>query len=104
MWLGSDNVIVSFFAATGLLVKNNMQDKVFSTLDKMINSLHNLIEQGAPYDYFNLDTYENLLKGINSKKLNIGSARRKYIFLMFKEYLKSDGDFDFKACWDMAAI
>lgn len=104
MWLGSDNVIVSFFAATGLLVKNNMQDKVFSTLDKMINSLHDLIAQGAPYDYFNLDTYENLLKGINSKKLNIGSARRKYIFLMFKEYLKSDGDFDFKACWDMAAI
>lgn len=104
MWLGSDNVIVSFFAATGLLVKNSMRDKVFSTLDKMIDSLHLLIEQGAPFDYFNLETYENLLKGINSKKLNIGSARRKYIFLMFKEYLKSDGDFDFKACWDMAAI
>lgn len=103
-WLGSDNVIVSFFAATGLLVKNNMKDKVFSTLDRMIESMYDLIEQGAPFDYFSLETYDSLIKGINAKKLNIGSARRKYIFLMFKEYFKSDGVFDFKACWDMAAI
>lgn len=103
-WLGSDNVIVSFFAATGILIKNDMKEKVFATLDRMIDSLHNLIAQGAPFDYFDLDTYENLLKGINAKKFNIGSARRKYIFLMFKEYLRSEGDFNFKACWDMAAI
>lgn len=104
IWLGSDNVIVSFFAATGILIKNNMKEKVFATLDRMIESLHDLIEQGAPNDYFDLTTYENLLKGINAKKFNIGSARRKYIFLMFKEYLRSEGDFDFKTCWDMAAI
>lgn len=104
MWLGSDNVIVSFFAATGILVKNDMKDKVFLTLDKMINSLYDLIEQGAPYDYFDLKSYESFIKSINSKKLNIGSARRKYIFLMFKEYLRSEGDFNFRACWDMAAI
>ena len=104
IWLGSDNVIVSFFAATGILVKNNMKEKVFSTLDRMISSLHDLVEDAAPYDYFDLRTYESLIQGINYKKLNIGSARRKYIFLMFKEYLKSDGDFSFRACWDMAAI
>lgn len=81
-----------------------MKDKVFSTLDRMINVLNDLIEQGAPFDYFDLVTYEDLLKGINAKKFNIGSARRKYIFLMFKEYLRSEGDFNFRACWDMAAI
>ncbi|EJB8537275.1 hypothetical protein Q5X30_09625 [Acinetobacter baumannii] len=104
IWLGSDNVIVCFFAATGILIRNNMKDKVFLTLDRMINVLNDLIEQGAPFDYFDLVTYEDLLKGINAKKFNIGSARRKYIFLMFKEYLRSEGDFNFRACWDMAAI
>lgn len=104
LWLGSDNVIVGFFAAAGILVKNNMKNKVFLTLDSMIRSLHTLIEEGAPFDYFDLKSYESLIKDINFKKSNIGSARRKYILLMFKEYLKSDGDLSFKACWDMAAI
>jgi len=103
-WFGSDNVIVSFFAAIGILVKNNMRDKVFNTLDKMINSLDEYIKYQTMVDYFELQSYENLIKGINSKKFNIGSARRKYIFQMFKEYLRSEGDFNFKTCWGMAAI
>ena len=103
-WLGSSNVIVSFFAAAGLLCKNNLKGNVIMAMDHIIQELNELTEQGAPYDYFSIERYNNIIKHINVNKVNVGIARRKYIFLMFKEYLKSKGDLNFSACWDMAAI
>lgn len=103
-WLGSENVMLSFFAAAGVFIKNGKKDKVDNSLNVIIDQLHDYIEQGAPYDYFSLEKYHNLIKGINSRKVNIGSARRKYIFTMFKEFFRSEGEFDFSASWDAAAI
>lgn len=103
-WLGSENVILSFFAAAGVFVKNGKKEKIDNSLNVIIEQLHNYIELGAPYDYFSLESYDALIKGINSKKFNIGSKRRKYIFTMFKEFFRSEGEFDFSASWDAAAI
>lgn len=101
LWLGSENVLLGFFAAAGILNSHNMDDKLYKSLEKIKSDLK---RTGNDFDYFSIIKYQEIAKNINAKKVNIGSARRKYIFLMFKEYFRSEGDFDFSACWDMAVI
>lgn len=101
LWLGSENVLLGFFAAAGLLTSHKMEEKLYKSLEKIKNDLGNLEND---FDYFAILKYQDMIKNINAKKVNIGSARRKYIFLLFKEYFRSEGDFDFSACWDMAVI
>jgi len=100
-WLGSENVLLGFFAAAGILNSHNMDDKLYKSLEKIKSDLK---RPDINFDYFSIIKYQEIAKNINAKKVNIGSARRKYIFLMFKEYFRSEGDFDFSACWDMAVI
>lgn len=103
-WFGSDNVILSFFAAAGVFIKKDKKDKVMNSLDIIISQLHENIERKKYFDYFSIKDYQEIAKGINSRKYNIGSARRKYIFTMFKEFFRSEGEFDFDSCWESAAI
>jgi len=103
-WFGSDNVMLSFFAAAGLLAKNNKVENIKKSLDFLKKDLLKCIYDDDKYDYFYLVKYDEIIKSINSRKVNIGSARRKYIFFMFKEYLKGGGEFNFKACWEMSLI
>lgn len=104
VWFGSDNVLLGFFAAAGQLIENGMNEKLFRALDKMISDLQNINSTSAIEDYFDIHKYELLLKKINAKKVNIGSERRKYILLMFKDHLKNEADFKCSVSWNMASF
>ena len=103
-WFGSDNVLLSFFAAAGLLIKNGMNEKLFHALEKMKDDLQEINSKSLVEDYFDISKYETLIKRINAKKVNIGSERRKYIFSMFKDHLKNEADFKCSTSWDMALL
>lgn len=103
-WFGSDNVLLGFFAAAGQLIVNGMDTKLFRALDKMILDLNTINSTNTIEDYFDIHKYELLLKNINAKKVNIGSERRKYILLMFKDHLKNEADFKCSVSWNMASF
>ncbi|CAI3956061.1 unnamed protein product [Commensalibacter communis] len=103
-WLGSENVLLSFFAAVGLMLQNNKKDAVLNSLNKIKTDLKNLDQQDKITDYFSINEYFDLVEKINSKTVNVGNEQRKYIFVMFKDYFKNEGQLPFESSWRMSAL
>ncbi|NES18001.1 MAG: hypothetical protein F6K41_03520 [Symploca sp. SIO3E6] len=96
-WFGSENVIKSFFAA---IASSNSSERVDKALNVLVGKLKDSMEE---YDPLDLKTLQQIQKGFNPVKLNIGLATRKLLANGFKEYFRDEGETSFADCWSRAA-
>jgi hypothetical protein len=96
-WFGSENVMNSFFAA---IASSNLSERVDKALSILIKTLKNRLEG---YDPLALGTLQQIQKGFNPRKVNIGFATRKLLTNGFKEYFRDEGETSFEDCWKRAA-
>ncbi|NER19817.1 MAG: hypothetical protein F6J96_03475 [Symploca sp. SIO1C2] len=96
-WFGSENVINSFFAA---IASSNSSERVDKALNVLIDRLKDSIEEDDPLD---LETLQQIQKGVNPRKVNIGFATRKLLTTGFKEYFRDEGETSFADSWKRAA-
>ena len=98
-WLGSENVMLSFFAAVAQYLNANKEKRIDSSLDTLLSNANNpQIE-----DPLGLFTFNVVKTGLNSRKTNVGFATRKLIATGFKDFFRDDGDIALSKCWPGAA-
>jgi hypothetical protein len=96
-WFGSENVMNSFFAAVS---SKKLVSRVNQALDVLLGNLRNSCEGDDPIA---LQTLQEIQKGFNPRKVNIGFATRKLLTKGFKEYFHNEGKTNFQTCWRIAS-
>ncbi|MET3931854.1 hypothetical protein ABIE51_003741 [Lysobacter sp. OAE881] len=101
-WLGSDNVMLSFFAAYSqfALGSEGHAERAAQALDALIQLL---VSSDGASDPMGLQTLVEIQKGLNPRKQNVGFATRRLLTSGFKEYLRNGGDESLESCWKFAA-
>ncbi len=101
LWFGSETTLNSFFAALSDFGTNEQRKtRIDSALRELLASLN----QAQPgQDPLGLETLDQLIKGLNPRKVNIGSATRRLYFTAFKEFFREEGEKGMKDCWLAAA-
>lgn len=98
-WLGSENVMVSFFSAVSQYLNAAKEKRIDSSLDTLLRDAKNpQIE-----DPLGLLTFNVVKTGLNVRKTNVGFATRKLIATGFKDFFREDGDVALIKCWPGAA-
>jgi hypothetical protein len=92
-WFGSENVMVSLFAA---IARTEKQDRVDQALNIL---LEYLVQSKTGDDPLGLDTLRKIERGINPRKGNVGVEARKILFTAFREYFRDAGDIPLMECW-----
>ncbi len=96
-WFGSDNVMLSFFAAIAdYMTTPDRKKRTVSAIKKLVKQL----SQAEPgEDPMGLVNYQRVASGFNPKKINVGFATRKLLFRAFKEYFREDGEKPLEDLW-----
>ena len=100
-WCGDSTVIQSYFAAIGRTTSMKDREKRCEiALKRLIDKIKNSdIEE----DPLGLKTLEEVKKGINPRKSNVGSETRRLIFKSFQEFFREEGELDLSEIWTMEA-
>jgi hypothetical protein len=97
-FFGNDTVVLGFAAAVGFAHKNEILGKrLESSMSSMLKEAEN---QDNPLGIL---TFENLRKGIDVKKSNIGEATRNLVFQAVREHITQSGTAPLDVCWTQAA-
>ncbi len=96
-WLGSDNVLQSFFAAVAEFKHSSpeREGRINAALDKLHDQLGAVTEP----DPLGFEVYSNVAKGFNVRKVNVGNATRRLLFDSFREYFRESGEKPLKEFW-----
>lgn len=99
VWLGSENVMLSFFSAISQYIGLDRKDRVNSSLDRLIESADN----PDVVDPLGMVNFTKVRSGLNPRKTNIGFATRKLISTGFKEFFREEGAVSLSECWPLSA-
>lgn len=99
VWLGSENVMLSFFSAIAQYVNIKRKDRVDNAIDKLIH----LASDPQEEDPLGMINYNTVKSGLNPRKINVGFATRKLINTGFKEFFREEGDVSLSDCWPLSA-
>jgi len=89
-WFGSDNVMLSFFAAIADF--SNSPDRLKRTVSSIRKLTRALAHAKPGDDPMGLANYQRVVTGFNPKKINVGFATRKLLFRAFKEFFREGGE------------
>ena len=89
--------MLGFFAAVAdFTSKPERADRAASAIAALKESLH----QGkVGDDPLGLETLDLIIKGFNTKKVNVGFATRKLLFNAFKEFFREAGEKAISEVW-----
>lgn len=89
MWFGSDNVMISLFAAAADFSSNEERERrVRNALERL---RHRLRTAQPTDDVLGFTVYKDTVVGIPSRRTNVGYATRKLLSAVFKEYFRDEG-------------
>lgn len=92
-----ENFINSFFA---VLAQYGENEKNKSRINKAITKLKRYLRKAKPSsDPLALSEYQKYRQLIDPKVYNVGFGTRKLISTSLKEFLREEGDIDWKNCW-----
>jgi hypothetical protein len=98
-WLGSENVMLSFFGALSQYLKANKEERIEKALQVLMNDVRNPEVE----DPLGLLSFNKVKSGLNVRKTNVGFATRKLIATGFKDFFREEGDIALEKCWPAAA-
>ncbi|MDP3445398.1 MAG: hypothetical protein Q8T08_21275, partial [Ignavibacteria bacterium] len=97
LWFGSENVMISFFAAVADFgVTTERKERIIKSISKL-RLLLTFSQSGE--DPLGLEILQKISQGFPTRKINVGTATRKLMFSSFKEFFRSEGDQSLKDCW-----
>ena len=97
LWFGSETTLNSFFAALADFgTTEQRKDRIDNSFSKLLTKLQKSKTGDDPLD---LETLDHLVKGINTRKVNVGTATRRLYFTAFKEFFREEGEKPMKDCW-----
>jgi len=97
-WFAEENVMVAFFAAiSDFSLDENRKARVDTALGKLLSQLEN--RERNSHEILGLRALTDILKGINTKRVNIGSETRKIMVSGFKEFFREEGEKSLSECW-----
>lgn len=99
VWLGNENVMLSFFSAVAQRININHKDRVDAAIEKLIEEA----SDPANIDPLGMVNYNSVRLGLNPRKVNIGFATRKLINTGFKEFFRDEGEVSLSECWPISA-
>lgn len=100
-WFGSENVMVSFFAA---LSDFGTTEQRKERIQNAINSLKEIMRESGPGDDpLGLGLLNQIIQGINARRINVGLATRKLLTSAFKEYFREEGTQPLTELWKSEA-
>lgn len=96
-WFGGENVMMGFFAAVSdFASRPERADRVRQAIEALKDSLRS---SRVGDDPLGLETLEQVIKGFNTKRVNVGFATRKLLFNSFKEFFRDAGDKPISEVW-----
>jgi len=96
-WIGSENVMISFFATVADFSSNeSKKERAISAIEKLIEVLK---ASNSGEDPIGLNNYEDTILGFNPRKANVGYTTRKYLSSVFREFFREEGDKSIAALW-----
>lgn len=95
-WTGSENFLLGFFAAA-----SNADSRINGSelIDAAMTSLAASYDDQSVNDPLGYTVYNEVSKGINSRKSNVGAATRRLIFNGFREFFRSRGEDSLSKIW-----
>lgn len=101
-WLGSDNVMLSFFAAYAQFSLGT-ESHAKRAAEALVELKAIVSEAAVDTDPMGLATLTQLQKGLSPRKYNVGFATRRLLTSGFKEYFRNGGEEALENCWKFAA-
>lgn len=96
-WFGSENVMIAFFSAiSDFSINHAREERIITALEKLKSDLESSDEHSDILGYQN---YQEAIKGLPSRKTNVGYATRKLLATTFKEYFREDGEKSLGDLW-----
>lgn len=96
-WIGSENVMLSFFAAAASFdTRVDGIHRVDSAIESLVSTLTTADPNSDPMA---LEDHKMVINGFNARRVNIGFATRKLLFNAFREYFRADGEIQFRDLW-----
>lgn len=97
-WLGSDNVMLSFFAAYSQFAaaSESHTERAEEALSTLVETLK---AAGDDDDPMGLEALMTIQRGLSPRKHNVGFATRRLLSSGFKEYLRAGGEQSLEDCW-----
>ena len=96
-WFGGENVMLGFFAAVAdFASRPDRVDRANAALESLKSTLRT---SQVGDDPLGLDTLEQVIKGFNTKRVNVGFATRKLLFNSFKEFFREAGEKPIAEVW-----
>ena len=97
-WLGSDNVMLSFFAAYAQFTtaSESHEERAEEAIARLISTLSAAGEEDDP---MGLSALMAIQRGLSPRKHNVGFATRRLLSSGFKEYLRAGGEQSLEDCW-----
>lgn len=101
-WLGSENFMISFFAAiSNFSIDEKRERRISEALDKLIADL-GVANIGD--DIFGYLNYKQAIVGLPSRRTNVGYATRKLLSTVFKEFFREAGEKSLSELWAVESI
>jgi len=99
-WLSDENTMKAFFASVSRFkIDEKREARMDTALKKLLTTLR---ESNLNDDVLGLNVFNDIKKGIDPKKSNVGVALRKNILEGFREYFMNEGDESFIECLRIA--
>lgn len=100
-WCNDSTVVQSFFAAIGKFgINPSREARCERAINKLIDDL-NYAE--LPSDPLGVISLNEVKKGINSRKKNVGAETRKILTRSFQEFFREEGEIGIGDIWSMEA-
>lgn len=98
-FLGNDTVVLGIAAAVGALERSpTLSPRVWPALNRLTEMAVIDVESALA-----LETFESLRRGIDTSKLNVGTATRDIVFNAFKEFIRGAAETSMDECWRIGA-
>jgi len=99
-FLSNETVLQGIGAAVGSAERNQtLQPR----MEECLRTLLDKVKTEPEKDSFGISRFEELRKGIDPSKVNVGQATRDMVFKAFQEYFVSNGYKTMQECWNFAA-
>ncbi len=99
-FLSNETVLQGIGAAVGASERNTV---LKPRMEKGLKNLLDQLESDANSDPLGIATFDEIRKGIDAAKVNVGQATRDMVFRAFQEHFISDGNKNMIECWHFAA-
>lgn len=101
VWFGSENIINAFFGAISDFGSNETRKQ---RVDAAIEALIQKLSDARPgTDPIGLAKFQEIVQGFPTRKINVGFATRKLVFVSFKEYFRDEGITPLSDIWQREA-